>query len=89
MLAVGHASSSWYQPKHVCCAHLCLWAVESQEALPACCCVLDVGHEQAQQRQTASQTLQHDNQQQQPSFWYTYHVLIHGCGLQLEVLKRV
>lgn len=40
-----------------CFAHLCLWAVEGQEALPACCCVLNVGHEQAQERQTTRQTL--------------------------------
>lgn len=40
------------------CTHLCLWAVECQEGLPACYGILDVGHKQAQQRQPTSKALQ-------------------------------
>lgn len=40
------------------CTHLCLWAVERQEGLRAGCGILDVGHEQAQQRQPTSKALQ-------------------------------
>lgn len=57
MIQRGEACCGFVGPLYCPAAHLCLWAEECQEAIPACCCVLNVGHEQAQQSQSTSKPL--------------------------------